>query len=337
MAQQKEALYYKKLGNGSVQCQLCPHFCFLKNNEIGKCRARQNINGKLISLVYGKLCSFAVDPIEKKPLYHFYPGEKTLTIATTGCNLQCKNCQNWQISQANVDEVSSLILKPEDIVKEAIKRKIKIISYSYTEPTIFYEMVLETAKLARKHKIKNVLVSNGFINSIPLQELCKYIDAANIDLKSISNDFYERICNARLEPILEALKILKENKIWLEITNLIIPEMNDSIDKINKLIDWIRKNLGTNTPVHFSAFYPQYKMLNLPATSAETLKRARNIAIAKGMKYVYTGNIKNEEGNNTFCPRCKKLLIRRKYFDIIENNIKKGKCLCGEKIAGVWK
>lgn len=336
MAQQKEALFWKAVGN-SVQCQLCPHFCVLENNEIGKCRARQNKDGKLISLVYGKLCSMAIDPIEKKPLYHFFPGEKTLSIATAGCNLSCKNCQNWQISQANVDEVSELILKPEDIIKEAIKRKIKIISYTYTEPTIFYEYMLDTAKLAGKHKIKNVIVSNGFINPLPLKELCKYIDAANIDLKSINNEFYERVCNARLEPVLKALEISKENNTWLEITNLIIPEFNDSTQEIEKLVSWIVKNLGKEIPLHFSAFYPQYKMLNLPSTPAETLKKARNIAIAKGMKYVYTGNIKDNEGDTTFCPKCKKALIRRKYFDILENNIKKGKCSCKEKIAGVWK
>ena len=334
----KEALYYKKLGeSNNIQCQLCPHFCFLKNNEIGKCKARQNIDGKMISLVYGKLCSIAIDPIEKKPLNHFFPGEKTLSIATTGCNLSCKNCQNWQISQANSDEVTSLILKPEDIIKEAIKRKSKIISYTYTEPTIAYELVLDIAKLAKKKRIKNVIVSNGFINPLPLKELCKYVDAANIDLKSINNDFYERICNARLEPVLETLKILKENNIWIVITNLIIPEFNDSTQDIEKIVLWIVKNLGKEVPLHFSAFYPNYKMLNLPATPTQTLIKARNIAISKGMKYVYTGNINDEIGNNSYCWKCKKLLIRRRHFSIEENKIKKGKCSCGEKITGVWK
>ena len=341
MAQQKEgkeALFYKKLGEGgNIRCELCPHFCFLKNNEIGKCRARQNINGKMISLVYGKLCSMAIDPIEKKPLYHFFPGEKTLSIATAGCNLSCKFCQNWQISQANPDEVTSLILKPEDIIKEAIKQKSKIISYTYTEPSIMIEYLLDTAKLARKKRLRNVLVSNGFINPLPLQELCKYIDAANIDLKSISNDFYERVCNARLEPVLETLKILKENNVWLEITNLIIPGLNDSTQDIERLVSWISKNLGRNVPVHFSAFFPTYKMLNLPPTPTESLKKARNIALSRGLNYVYTGNIQDNEGDTTFCPKCKKALIKRKFFSITENKLMKGKCPCGEKIVGVWE
>jgi len=333
----KEALYYKKLGEKNVQCQLCPHFCFLKEGETGRCHVRKNINGKLISLVYNKPCSLAIDPIEKKPLYHFLPGEKTLTLATAGCNLACKHCQNWEISQCSPEKVRSLNIKPEDIIREAKENKSKIISYSYTEPSIYYEYMLDIAKLAKKAKIKNVTVTNGFINPEPLNELCKYIDASNIDLKSIENEFYERVCGARLEPVLEAIKIMHKKGVWIELTNLIIPGLNDSYEEINRLVDWVRKNLGLQVPLHFSAFYPTYKMLNLPPTSPSILKKARNIALNKGLEYVYTGNIRDDEGNNTYCPKCKKLLIKRDMFSIIENNLKKGKCsYCNHKISGFW-
>ena len=219
---EKEALFYKKLKNKIVQCELCPHFCTIKNGERGKCRVRENQNGKLISLVYGKPCSLALDPIEKKPFYHFLPGQQALSIASVGCNLACKHCQNYEISQAKPEEIPSLNLSPEQVIKEAKKQNVKIISYTYTEPTIFYEYMLDTAKLAKKSGLKNTIVSNGFINPKPLKQLCKYIDGANIDLKSISDDFYKKICGARVEPILEALKIYKYEGVWLEITNLII-------------------------------------------------------------------------------------------------------------------
>ena len=332
----KEGLYWEKKGR-SVQCKLCPHFCFLKVNETGKCHVRKNIDGKLISLVYARPCSLALDPIEKKPLYHFLPGEKALSIATAGCNLSCGFCQNWEISQCSPDKIRSLSLKAEDIIKEAKENKARIISYTYTEPTIFYEYMLDIAKLAKKARIKNATVTNGFINPEPLNELCKYLDASNIDLKSIQPEFYRHVCGARLEPVLEAIKIMHKKGVWIELTNLLIPGLNDSIEDINKLVDWVRK-LSRDIPLHFTAFYPTYKMLNLPPTSKEILKKARRIALSKGLHYVYTGNVQDDEGNNTYCPNCKKMLIKRNGFLIIENNIKKGECPnCDEKIAGVWK
>jgi len=331
----KEALFWEKKGE-LVQCKLCPHFCLLKNNEIGKCKVRKNIDGKLISLVYAKPCSLAIDPIEKKPLYHFLPGEKALSIATPGCNLKCKQCQNWEISQAGPEQIKSLDLKPEEVIKEAKENRLKIISYTYTEPTIFYEYMLDICKLAKKAHIKNTTVTNGFINPEPLNELCKYISASNIDLKSINDEFYRQVCQGRLNPILEAIKIMHEKNIWIELTNLIIPGLNDSVDDISRLVDWIRK-LDGDIPLHFSAFYPCYKLLNLPPTPPEILKKARNIALGKGLHYVYTGNIQDEEGNNTYCPACGELVIRRRYFNVVENKLKDGKCPCGEKIAGVWR
>ena len=248
-----------------------------------------------------------------KPVYHFLPGKKTLSIATVGCNLKCGFCQNWQISQCKPENAKNLIIKPEEVVNQAVKNKLKIISYTYTEPTIFYEYMLDIAKLAKKKRIKNITVTNGFINPAPLNLLCDYLDASNIDLKAFDEDFYEMTCKARLKPVLESIKLMKSRGVWIELTNLIIPGLNDSVEKISKLVDWIEKNLGKDVPLHFSAFYPQYKMFNLPKTGEEILKKARRIAMGKGLRYVYTGNIDDEEGNNTYCPKCKKLLIKRRY------------------------
>jgi len=329
---EKEAKFYKKLGE-NVQCELCPNFCFLKNNEIGKCRARKNIHGKLITLVYNKPCSIAIDSIEKKPLYHFLPGEKALSVATVGCNFKCKHCQNWQISQYGWDNKILEIL-PEDIIKEAKKNKLKIIAYTYTEPTIFYEYMEAIAKLAKKNKLKNVMITNGFINPLPLKELFNYIDAFNVDLKAFSGDFYKNICQGDLNSVLNTLKLIKDSGKELELTYLIIPGFNDSSEEINKMCFWIKENLGRNIPLHFSAFFPNYQMDNLPATSREILIKARNMARAKGLNYVYIGNI--SETNDTRCPNCNALLIERGLFSIKQNNLKNGKCgNCKEKIYGV--
>ncbi len=332
----KEAMFWKQIGKEkTVQCQLCPHFCTLKEGERGRCRVRENKKGKLISLVYGKPCSLSLDPIEKKPLYHFLPGELALSIATVGCNLRCLHCQNWEISQSS--DISSIEISPKKVIEEVKKNDVKIISYTYTEPTIFYEYMLNIAKLAKKSGIKNTIVSNGFINPEPLKKLCKYIDGANIDLKSINNEFYKNICKARVKPVLESLKILKEKEVWIEITNLLIPTLNDKKKNIKSLVLWIKKNLGTHVPLHFTAFYPSYKLLNLPATPLKTLKEAKDIATKAGMKYVYIGNISDEEGSSTFCPKCDSILIKRKLFSATENNLKEGKCpKCNEKIEGVW-
>lgn len=332
----KQTLFYKKLKN-AVQCQLCPHFCTLKEGESGKCGVRENYQGELISLVYNKPCSLALDPIEKKPMNNFLPGEAALSIATVGCNLSCKFCQNYEISQAKPEEISFKELSPEEVVEEARKQDVKIISYTYTEPLIAYEYVLDIARLAKNQGIKNVIVSNGFINPLPLKELCKYIDGANIDLKSIEDDFYKEICGARVSPVLETLKILQKEKVWLEITNLIIPTLNDSEENIKALVLWVKENLGTTTPLHFIGFYPCYQLSNLPPTPVKTLQRARKIASDAGLKYVYTGNLSDEKGSSTFCPKCGAAVIKRCGFSIIENNLKKGRCnKCNEKVHGVW-
>ncbi|MEM3405676.1 MAG: AmmeMemoRadiSam system radical SAM enzyme [Candidatus Pacearchaeota archaeon] len=333
---EKEALFYNKISKKIVQCRLCPNYCTLNEGEKGKCNVRINKNGKLISLVYERPCSLAIDPIEKKPLFHFLPGKKTLSIATFGCNLKCKHCQNYEISQLT-NNVISFKVKVKDVVKYAIKNKSKIISYTYTEPTIFYEYMLDICKEANKSKLRNVTVTNGYINKEPLLKLCKYIDASNIDIKSIKNEFYETICNAKLNPILESIKLMKKEGVWIELTNLIIPGFNDSDEEIFKLSSWVLSNLGDEVPLHFSAFFPNYEMLNIRPTPKEKVIRAREIALSLGLKYVYTGNINFEEGETTYCPDCKKPLIIRRRYNIIENKIKRGKCpFCKREIAGIW-
>ncbi len=329
----KEALYYKKL-NGDVQCQLCPRNCVIKENNRGNCKVREVKNEKLYSLVYGKPCSVGVDPIEKKPLNHFFPGEKVYSIGTAGCNLHCLACQNSSISQVGPEGVSSVDMSPEDIVKQAKEHKCIGIAYTYTDPTITaYEFTLDIAKLAKKEGLKNVIVSNGFINKEPLERLCKYIDAANIDLKGINNKFYRKYTLGWVEPVLESLKILKRNKVWVEVTNLVIPGANDSKKEIEELCKWVSENLGRKTPLHFSRFFPCYKLKHLEETPVKTLEIAKKIG-SKYLDYVYIGNLGDEE--NTYCGECKSLLIERKGYNILQNKVIKGRCECGKEIEGVW-
>ena len=332
----KEALYYKKIRN-NVQCMLCPRNCSIKESQVGFCGVRKNISSKLYSLVYAKPVSVGIDPIEKKPLYHFLPGTESFSIGTVGCNLRCKHCQNWQISQAKPGQYKTQELEPEEVVEEAIKNNCKSISYTYNEPAVFYEYALDTAKIARKKGIMNVIVSNGFINEEPLLEWCRYMDAANIDLKG-SDSFYRKITTAWLEPVQTTLKILKEKKVWFEITNLIIPTLNDNPKEIEEMCRWIKQNLGIGYPLHFTGFYPCYQLSGLPPTPAGSLLKAKAIAEKIGINYVYNGNVSTSSGSNTFCPKCREMLVERSYFSVCENRIKNGKCpFCGELIPGVWK
>ena len=335
MGKMKEAQFYKKLKNSQVQCNLCPRFCVIKLGSRGNCGVRENVDGKLYSLVYGRPCSIALDPIEKKPLYHFFPGQQALSVATVGCNLHCLYCQNWEISQCQPEKAASFKMSPERVIEEAINRKVKIMSYTYTEPTIFYEYMFDIAKLAKKKAIKNTTITNAFINPEPLTQLCNFLDASNIDFKG-SDNFYKKLSGAWRKPVEEALKIMHNKGVWLELTTLIIAGHNDKEKDIKEIVMWIKKNLSADVPLHFSAFYPSYKMLDVPATSAETIKKARRLAL-KYLNYVYTGNIIDEEGSTTLCPSCKKSVIVRKGFSIKENKLVKGKCpYCNEKIAGVF-
>ena len=313
--------------------------CLIEPGQSGECRVRINIDGVLHSVVYGFPCSVSpYDPVEKKPLFHFLPGTRILSIATVGCNLHCLNCQNWDISQKNPEESTAAFLPPERLVQLAKRNRYLSIAYTYSDPIIFYEYTYDTAKLARKEGIRSVLVTAGYINPQPWKELLEYVDAANIDLKFISDDLYRRICTGTLKPVQNALVLAKASGILVEVTNLIIPTLNDKPEEIRELARWIRANLGSDTPLHFSGFSPKYKMRHLPPTSLKALEMAREIAISEGLDYVYIGNVRSKEGENTYCPGCKSLLIERKGYFILQNRLKEGCCPdCSKEIHGVWK
>jgi pyruvate formate lyase activating enzyme len=333
-----DAMYWKELEGKLVQCQLCPNMCVLPDLGRGRCGVRINLDGKLYSLVYGKPVAVHVDPVEKKPLSHFLPGTPILSIATAGCNLGCLFCQNWQISQAKPEDTRHSDLSPKELVEYAKKNKIPSIAFTYTEPTIFYEYMLDTAKLAKKNGIKTVMHSCGYINPKPLKELLQYMDAANIDLKGFSEEFYQEMSFGRLQPVLETIKTIKKEGVWLEISNLIIPGKNDDPVMIRKMCRWIKKNVGPDVPVYFSAFHPNYKMKNIPPTPVKTLEIAYKIAKEEGLNYIYIGNVYGHLLEDTYCPKCGEIVIKRKGFRISENNLKNGRCkYCGKKIDGVWR
>jgi len=321
---------------GTVQCELCPTECVLENYQVGGCRTRINKEGTLYSLVYGKPCAVAVDPIEKKPFFHFLPGTRAFSIATAGCVLGCKFCQNWQISQANPEDVDHQNLPPDDVVRQAVYYDCRSITYTYTEPTVFYEYMFDTAQIARKFGVRNTMHSCGYINEKPLRRLAKLLDAADVDLKAFTEDFYSRICGGRLKPVLDALVVLRQENVWLEITNLVIPTLNDDPKKIREMCGWIVKELGPDVPIHFSRFFPYYKLKDLPPTPFETLKDALKAAQDAGMRYAYIGNIRTE-AENTYCHRCRKLMIERIGYHVNQINMAGGKCRhCGTAIPGVW-
>ncbi|MFH1691694.1 MAG: AmmeMemoRadiSam system radical SAM enzyme [Candidatus Omnitrophota bacterium] len=333
-----EASYYLKLDDGQVNCVLCPRRCIISSGNRGFCGVRENKKGTLCSLVYGKPCSLHIDPIEKKPLFHFLPGAKAFSIATVGCNLRCKFCQNWQISQARPEDVKAVSLSPEELVEKVKQSGAPVIAYTYTEPTIYYEYMFDTARLAKKAGIKNVMHSAGYILEEPLRKLCPYLDAANIDLKGFNNKFYAEMTLGSVDDVLRTLKILRQEGVWLEVTILLIPGLNDNMEEIKKMCEWIRDNLGPQTPVHFSRFWPIYKLANLSPTPLATLEAARNIALRVGLKYVYIGNIATKEAQDTYCPRCGKKVVERSGYIVTAIHIADGKCeYCGEKIEGVWQ
>jgi len=334
----KEAMFYEKLDGNVVKCDLCSHRCGrITNSKRGICGVRENRDGTLYSLVYGKAVAHAVDPIEKKPLFHFLPGSKAYSIATVGCNFRCDNCQNFEISQMPRERnvIIGEDVTPEEIVAAAKQYKCESIAYTYTEPTIFFEYAYDTAKLASKEGIKNVFVTNGYITEEALVEIKPYLDAANIDLKSFSDDFYRKNCGARLSPVLDSIKVHKSLGIWIEITTLIIPTLNDSEENLRKIAEFI-KDVGEEIPWHISRFHPMYQLLDLPRTPITTLHKAREIGLEVGLRYVYEGNVPGEVGENTYCYNCGKPLIRRHGYTILENKIKDSECsYCGAKVDGV--
>lgn len=287
----KEATYWFSEQNGIVRCQLCPHACQLKEGQTGICRTRENIGGTLYTTAYGNPCSIAVDPIEKKPLYHFLPGSRILSLATAGCNLRCKNCQNWTISQKGPEEIPSYELSPEAVVELAVKERTESIGFTYTEPTVYFEYMLEIAKLARKAGLKTVLVSNGYINPEPLKELCAYLDAANIDLKVFDESLCRKLTGSELKPVLETLRLLKQEYVWLEITNLLVPGFSDDPLKVQEMCSWLVINGFSDTPLHFSRFFPNHQLMDVAPTPVEHVIQACETAKNAGIRFVYAGNM----------------------------------------------
>jgi pyruvate formate lyase activating enzyme len=334
----KEAMLYEKLDDGKVRCYLCNHRCTIAEGSYGICGVRQNMGGTLFSLVYDKIIAANTDPIEKKPLFHFYPGTSAYSIATVGCNFTCKHCQNADISQLTRERKGYIVgdtISPEEIVRNAQRSQCTSIAYTYTEPTIFFELAFDTAAIARRKGIKNVFVSNGYMTPEALKEISPYLDAINIDLKAFTEKFYKEICGGRLEPVLHTIELAKELGIWVEVTTLVIPTLNDSASELEQVAEFI-KGVDHDIPWHISQFYPTYKLTTQPRTPVETLHRAREIGIAAGLHYVFEGNVPGRGNENTYCPQCGELLIERWGYSIVKNIIEGGRCpSCKSSVAGV--
>jgi pyruvate formate lyase activating enzyme len=329
--------YFTPLAGGEVRCDLCPRRCRVAPGKRGVCRVRENRGGQYYSLVYGNPCALHPDPIEKKPFFHVLPGTTSYSVATAGCNFHCKFCQNWEISQAAPEDLFNHDVPPDSLVERARQARARSVAYTYVEPTVFAEYMLDSARAARAAGFRNVCHSNGFINAAPLEALSKVLDAANIDLKAFSETFYRDHCQGELPPVLATLTALRRAGVHLEITNLVIPTLNDDPAQIREMCLWVRRELGSETPLHFSRFYPLYKLKNLPPTPVTILEQARAVALAVGLEYVYIGNVPGHEGEHTFCPRCKRVLIERSGFMIREVHLKDGKCgTCGKPIPGIW-
>ena len=330
----KEAMCYRKLSDERVRCDLCNHRCVIDDGSRGICRVRANNGGTLYSLVYGKAIATHVDPIEKKPLFNFYPGTRAFSIATAGCNFKCTHCQNADISQIPLSRqhIMGQEASPEQIVSAAEKNKCESIAYTYTEPTIFMEYAHDTAKIASQRGIKNIFVTNGYMTEEALRAMQPYLDAANVDLKGFTEEHYHGICGARLQPVLDTLKLMKELGIWVEVTTLIIPTVNDSDEVLKNIAEFIL-SLGPETPWHVSRFHPTYKMLDLPPTPVQSVVRARQIGLEAGLRYVYSGNVPGDYGENTYCYNCGKIVIPRYGYQLGDIHIKDSKCkYCDAKI-----
>lgn len=333
----REAFSYSPLGGENVRCEICPNRCVLAHGDRSVCRSKVNHHGVLYTLTYGNPCAVHVDPVEKKPLFHFRPGSLAFSIASAGCNFRCLNCQNWEISQTRPHQVRQFELFPDSVVSEAQKSRAVGIAYTYSEPTAFFEYMLDTGRAARKKQIANLYISNGYINEGPLTELIRVLDAANINLKAFSDGIYRKLIGGRLAPVLETLKHLNRKKVHLEITNLVVPGYTDDPEMVKRMCGWIVDHLGPDHPLHFSRFHPMYKLDRLAATPVDTLDRFRFLAMAEGIRYVYIGNVPGHEGSHTFCHSCKKKIIHRDGFMVRDMHLKTGACqFCGARIPGVF-
>ena len=333
-----EARFYKKLGNQAVQCQLCPRQCVVAEGKSGHCRVRENRGGKYYTLVHSRVTAAHIDPIEKKPFFHVYPGGLALSIATGGCNVNCKFCQNWEISQARPEDLRAQYFSPRQLVKIAKQNDCVTLAYTYSEPIVFYEYMGDAADFAHNQGIKSVVVSNGFIRQEPLRELCGRVDAIKVDLKAYSEKYYREVVNGELKPVLETLVTVRKHGRWLEIVYLVVPTLNDKDQEFRDLARWLKAELGPDVPIHFTRFQPLYLLRNLPPTPVATLERAKAIADAEGLHYVYVGNVPGHPAENTYCPKCRHLVIERAGFTVTKMLLKKGKCpQCQHSIPGVWE
>ena len=332
-----EALFYDSLPGGEAECRLCPRRCLLKEGETGDCRVRRNIGGKLYTLNYGRPIVPSLEPIEKAPFYHFMPGHVRLCVATVGCNLRCKYCQNWHLSQRGVEDAPFLVeLTPRELVDLAVRGGAESICFTFSEPISFYEYMVDTARIARERGLKTSMVSAGYINEQPLKMLLEVLDAVKIDLKAFTEEFYEDIVYGELQPVLDTLKQIRRSGKWLEIVNLVVPTLNDDPRQLAEMCTWIRENLGPDVPIHFTRFHPTYRLTNLPPTPVESLETAHRIAREAGLRYVYVGNVPGHELNHTYCPVCGRKVIERVYFTVTENLTQKGRCpFCGSPLAGL--
>ena len=334
----KEASHYRLLEGSVVVCDLCPHSCKLSPGDRGVCRSRVNHKGTLYTLTYGNPCSVHIDPIEKKPLFHFMPQTRAFSIAAAGCNLRCLNCQNWEISQVTPEEVSFRELLPCEVVHEACRAQCASIAYTYSEPVTFFEYMLDTARAARERGIANLWISNGYINRGALLELCGVLDAANVNLKAFDDEVYRRLNGGRLAPVKRTLVVLAMRGVHLEITTLVVPGYTDGEDMLRRMCGWILGNLGQDRPLHLLRFFPHYRLDRLPPTPVSTLERLRELAIEEGMRYVYLGNVPGHPGTNTYCHNCGRLLVERRGYLIPAFHIVEGRCrFCRSVIPGVWK
>jgi pyruvate formate lyase activating enzyme len=320
-----------------VRCLLCAQACDIRPGRSGKCRARANVNGELRSLVYGRPAAVHVDPIEKKPFYHFLPGTTALSFGTSGCPLHCRFCQNWELSQSTPGDLEAPYRAPAQMALAASAEGAASIAFTYNEPTVFTECLLDVANAAQARGMRSVMVSCGFASEAPLADICRTLAAVKIDLKGFSDDFYRRVCGAELQPVLRSIRQVAKSGRHLEIVNLVVPGLNDSDASLRGLVDWVAGELGPDVPLHFSRFHPDYQLLNLPPTPASTLERARNLAMAKGIRYAYIGNVPGHPGNHTYCPGCRKVIIRRESVFVTEFHVRNGACeYCKRAIAGVW-
>lgn len=332
-----EADFYESLSERRVRCLLCPKKCVVADSDRGACGVRENRNGKYYTLVHSNPCALNNDPIEKKPLFHYKPGTSVFSLATAGCNLGCRFCQNWEISQFRPEQVPSKKYVPDDIVKEAIKLRSDSIAFTYSEPIIFYEYMSDICRAAQGTGIGRVMISNGYILPTPMKKLLPLLDAVKIDFKSFSESFYKNICLAHLKPVLTTLKTIRDAGVWLELVVLVIPTLNDSHRELDAMTRWVVQQLGRDVPIHFTRFHPMYKLINLPPTPVATLESARKIAMDNGIRFAYAGNVPGHPSENTYCPYCQNLLIKRQGYHVLFNRITKSHCnQCGKRIGGRW-